>query len=217
MKSPLPAPHSPLPAPHSPLPAPPLGECHIAVASSFSGIEALPQRGSGEGAVRVFFFFILFFIGLFLGAKAQEHSVFLGLPLGGERGEFVDSLEAKGFIFEDEANECTWLSGLFDGVGASIEVHCTPRSHTVHRVVVRFVEIQGNEVGLLMKTRQIRNRLKKKYGAWDYTREGGTEEWSSPWARISLGKVRLQGDRFKTLFVEWQDRIGWEALQQESR
>ena len=34
-----------------PLPAPPLGECSIAAASSFSGIEALPQRGSGEGAV----------------------------------------------------------------------------------------------------------------------------------------------------------------------
>ena len=36
---------------HSPLPAPPLGECSIATASSFSGTEALPQRGSGEGAL----------------------------------------------------------------------------------------------------------------------------------------------------------------------
>ncbi len=34
----------------SPLPAPPLGECHNAAAPLFSGNEALPQRGSGEGA-----------------------------------------------------------------------------------------------------------------------------------------------------------------------
>ncbi len=44
---------SPLPAPASPLPAPPLGECSVADATSsslLSGNEALPQRGSGEGA-----------------------------------------------------------------------------------------------------------------------------------------------------------------------
>ncbi len=37
----------------SPLPAPPLGECSIAAKASLSSeIEALPQRGSGEGASR---------------------------------------------------------------------------------------------------------------------------------------------------------------------
>ncbi len=36
---------------HSPLPAPPLGEClRVAKSPQSSGIEALPQRGSGEGA-----------------------------------------------------------------------------------------------------------------------------------------------------------------------
>ena len=36
---------------YSPLPAPPLGECHhLAGFGSFGGNEALPQRGSGEGA-----------------------------------------------------------------------------------------------------------------------------------------------------------------------
>ena len=146
---------------------------------------------------------------------AQRHSVFLGLPLGGDRGEFVDSLEAKGFVFEDESNECTTLAGLFDGVGARIEVHATPRSHIVHLVTVYFIEMEGNEVGLLMKTSQIRKKLKRKYASWDHTHDKHVEEWSSPYARVSLGKKRLKGDSFKTLYVQWQDRFGWETLQRE--
>ena len=103
--------------------------------------------------------------------SAQRHSIFLGLELGGDRDEFVDALEDKGFEFEEEDDECTVLSGLFDGVGARIEVLATPQSHTVHLVTVYFIEIAGNEVGLLMKTNQVRKQLKRKYGKWDYTHE----------------------------------------------
>lgn len=149
--------------------------------------------------------------------NAQRHSVFLGLELGGDRGEFVDSLEAKGFVFEDEDNECTTLTGRFDSVGARIEVHATPRSQIVHLVTVYFVEIEGNEVGYIMKSSQIRKQLRKKYASWDYTRTKGLEEWSSTYARISLGKKRLKGDSFKTIYVQWQDRSGWEALQRETK
>lgn len=141
--------------------------------------------------------------------------MFLGLPLGGDREEFVDSLEAMGYVFEEEDDECTVLTGFFDGVGARIEVQATPRSHVVHLVTVYFVEMEGNEVGLLMKTSQIRKQLKRKYANWDHTREKRVEEWSSPYARISLGKKKLKGDSFKTLYVQWQDRSGWEALQRE--
>ena len=147
--------------------------------------------------------------------QAQRHSVFLGLPLGGNRDSFVEALEDMGYSFEDETDECTVLTGLFDGVGARIEVHATPRSHTVHIVTVYFIEIGGNEVGRLMKTRQIRKKLRSKYGSWDYTHERNLEEWSSTYARISLGKKKLKGDKFKTLFVQWQDRSGWETLQKE--
>ena len=128
--------------------------------------------------------------------SAQRHSQFLGLELGGDRDEFVDALEDKGFEFEEEDDECTVLSGLFDGVGARIEVQATPQSHTVHLVTVYFVEIGPNEVGLLMKTNQVRKQLKRKYGKWDYTHERNLEEWSSPYARVSLGKKRLKGDDF---------------------
>ena len=154
-------------------------------------------------------------MGISLCLTAQRHSIFLGLELGGDRDEFVEAIEDKGFEFEDEDDECTVLSGIFDGVGARIEVHATPQSHTVHLVTVYFVEIGANEVGLLMKTRQIRKQLKRKYGSWDYTHERNLEEWSSTYARVSLGKKRLNGDDFKTLYVQWQDRSGWEALQQE--
>lgn len=146
---------------------------------------------------------------------AQRHSVFLGLELGGDSDEFVEALEDMGYVFEEEDSVCTIMSGLFDGVGARIEVHATPQSHTVHLVTVYFVEIGGNEVGLLMKTRQIRKQLRRKYGSWDYTHEKHVEEWSSTYARVSLGKKRLKGDFFKTLYVQWQDRSGWEALQRE--
>ena len=154
-------------------------------------------------------------MGMFLRLSAQEHSVFLGLELGGNRDDFVEALEDMGFEFEEEDDECTTLSGLFDGVGARIEVQATPLSHTVHLVTVYFVEIKGNEIGLLMKTKQIRKQLRRKYSAWDYTHEQGLEEWSSTFARISLGKKRLQGDSFKTIYVQWQDRSGWETLQRE--
>ena len=157
----------------------------------------------------------LLLLGMSLCMAAQRHSLFLGLPLGGDRDEFVDSLEEKGFEFEDEDNECTTLTGLFDGIGAKIEVHATPRSHTVHLVTVWFVEIGGNEIGLLMKTNQIRKQLRRKYASWDYTHERNLEEWSSTYARVSFGKKRIKGERFKTLYVQWQDRSGWEALQRE--
>ena len=153
--------------------------------------------------------------GVSLCLSAQRHSVFLGLELGGDRDEFVDALEDIGYEFEDEDDERTTLTGLFDGVGARIEVSATPRSHTVHLVRVYFIEIAGNEVGLLMKSKQIRKQLKRKYKDWDYRREHGTEEWSSSYARISIGKERLMGDNFKTLVVSWQDRYGWEILQSE--
>ena len=130
--------------------------------------------------------------------SAQEHSIFLGIELGGDRDAFVEELEDKGFEFEEEDDECTVLSGLFDGVGARIEVLATPQSHTVHLVTVYFIEMEGNEVGLLMKTNQIRKQLKRKYGKWDYTHERNLEEWSSPYARVSLGKKRLKGDNGKT-------------------
>lgn len=158
---------------------------------------------------------LIILLGLSLCITAQRHSVFLNLPLGGDRDEFVDSLEAKGFVFEDEDNECTTLTGFFDGIDAKIEVHATPRSHTVHLVTVWFVEIKGNEIGLLMKTSQIRKQLRRKYASWDYTHERNLEEWSSTYARVSLGKKRLKGDSFKTIYVQWQDRSGWEALQRE--
>lgn len=151
-----------------------------------------------------------------LGLAAQRHSLFLGLPLGGDRGAFVDSLEAKGYVFEDETDESTTLTGIFDGVGARIEVHATPLSNIVHLVTVYFIEMEGNEVGLLMKTSQIRKQLKRKYASWDYTRQKHLEEWSSTYARISLGKKKLKGDSFKTIYVQWQDRSGWEALQRET-
>lgn len=147
--------------------------------------------------------------------SAQRHSLFLGIELGGDRDEFVEALEDNGFTFEEEDNECTTLSGLFDGVGARIEVHATPKSHTVHLVTVWFVEIEGNEVGILMKSSQIRKKLRRKYGSWDYTHEHNLEEWSSTFARVSFGRKRLKGDSFKTLYVQWQDRSGWEALQRE--
>ena len=34
-------------------------------------------------------------LGMFMCAKAQEHSVFLGIELGGDKDEFVDALEDK--------------------------------------------------------------------------------------------------------------------------
>ena len=107
------------------------------------------------------YWLVIIFMGMSLCTEAQRHSVFLGLELGGDRSEFVDSLEAKGYVLEDEDNECTTLSGLFDGIGARIEVRATPVSHVVHLVTVYFIEIGGNEIGLLMKTNQIRKRLRK--------------------------------------------------------
>ena len=67
----------------------------------------------------------------------------------------------------------------------------------------------------MLKYRQIKRQLKRKYAKWDYSREKGLDEWSSVYARVSLGTRRLPGQSYKTLYVWWQDRAGWEILQKE--
>ena len=128
---------------------------------------------------------------------------------------FLDSLESKGYELQTISDTHASLTGMFDGVQCIIEVHATPRSSTVHQVSVSFSEFMENEVARMLKYRQIKKQLKRKYSHWDYHREKGLDEWSSSNARISLGTKRLPGQAHKTLYVWWQDRAGWEALQQE--
>lgn len=163
-------------------------------------------------------FFLLFIILMSLEVYSQKtaHAVFLGLSLGGDRQEFVDSLEERGYEIDVEDHLYTSFTGLFDGVGVIIEVHATPISQIVHQVSVSFVEFQENEFARWLKFSEIKKKLKKKYGSWRHTREKGLDEWSSSYARVSLGTTRLPGNSYKTLFVWWQDRSGWEALQMET-
>ncbi len=144
-----------------------------------------------------------------------EHAVFLGISLGGDYDDFVDSLETRGYDVLAMTATRASFTGMFDGVQCIIEVHATPKSRVVHQVSVSFVEFMENEVARMLKYRQIKKALKKKYGAWDYRRERALDEWSSSHARISLGTRRLPGQSHKTLYVWWQDRTGWEALQEE--
>ena len=151
----------------------------------------------------------------FATRASSQHSVFLGLPLGGDLEVFVDSLEDRGYEVQTMSGTVVSLTGMFDGVQCIIEVHATPKSSTVHQVSVSFSEFMENEVARMLKYRQIKKQLKRKYAKWDYRREKGLDEWSSSYARVSLGTRRLPGQSYKTLYVWWQDRVGWEALQQE--
>ena len=144
-----------------------------------------------------------------------QNAVFLGIPLGGEHEQFVEKLETMGYEVRTTSEIATSLTGMFDGVMCIIEVHATPKSHVVHQVSVSFSEFMENEVARMLKYRQIKKQLKRKYAQWDYRREKGLDEWSSPNARISLGTRRLPGQDYKTLYVWWQDRVGWEILQKE--
>jgi hypothetical protein len=119
-------------------------------------------------------------------------------------------------IVQTMSETVTSFTGMFDGVQCIIEVHATPKSHTVHQVSVSFSEFMENEVARMLKYRQIKKQLKRKYSAWDYRREKALDEWSSTYARISLGTRRFPGHRHKTLYVWWQDRAGWETLQEET-
>ena len=150
-----------------------------------------------------------------LYSQSEAHAVFLGLPLGGDLETFVDSLEDKGYEVQTMSEVTASLTGMFDGVQCIIEVHATPKSHTVHQVSVSFSEFMENEIARMLKYRQIKKLLKRKYSKWDYRREKALDEWSSPYARISLGTRRLPEHRYKTLYVWWQDRAGWETLQEE--
>lgn len=144
-----------------------------------------------------------------------QNAIFLGIPLGGEQENFVDSLEYKGYEVETLSETHTSLSGMFDGVQCIIDVYATPKSHTVHQVSVSFTEFKANEVARMLKYREIKKQLKRKYAEWDYSRKKSMDEWSSTYARISLGTRRLPGQNYKTLHVIWQDRKGWETLQKE--
>ena len=150
-----------------------------------------------------------------LYSQSEAHAVFLGLPLGGDLETFVDSLEDKGYEVQTMSETTASLTGMFDGVQCIIEVHATPKSHTVHQVSVSFSEFMENEIARMLKYRQIKKQLKRKYSKWDYRREKVLDEWSSTFARISLGTRRLPGQLHKTLYVWWQDRAGWETLQEE--
>lgn len=148
-------------------------------------------------------------------SQSGEHAVFLGLPLGGDLETFVDSLEDKGYEVQTMSETIASFTGMFDGVQCIIEVHATPKSHTVHQVSVSFSEFMENEIARMLKYRQIKKQLRRKYSKWDYRREKALDEWSSTFARISLGTRRLPGQQHKTLYVWWQDRAGWETLQKE--
>ena len=152
---------------------------------------------------------------MFLRIFAQEHAVFLGLPLGCDVDDFVGELQDKGYEIQTRSQNVVSFTGMFDGVQCIIEVHATPKSHTVHQVSVSFSEFMENEIARMLKYRQIKKQLKRKYSKWDYRREKALDEWSSPYARISLGTRRLPEHRYKTLYVWWQDRAGWETLQEE--
>ena len=145
----------------------------------------------------------------------SERVLFLGIPLGGNSEAFVDSLEKRGYVLQNETDICTSLTGMFDGVQCIVEVHATPRSRTVHQVSVTFAEFMENEVARMLMYRSIRSRLKRKYAHWDYRHGKSLDEWSSDDARISLGVRRLPGHSYKTLYVWWQDRVGWETLNKE--
>ena len=151
----------------------------------------------------------------FATGVSSQHAVFLGLPLGGDLEVFVDSLEDRGYEVQMMSGTVVSLTGMFDGVQCIIEVHATPKSSTVHQVSVSFSEFMENEVARMLKYRQIKKQLKRKYSKWTYRREKALDEWSSPYARISIGTRRLPGQRYKTLYVWWQDRAGWETLQEE--
>lgn len=146
----------------------------------------------------------------------ERHAVFLGLSLGGDYDDFLDSLDVRGYELQGMTDTHASLTGMFDGVQCIIEVHATPKSALVHQVSVSFVEFMENEVARMLKYRQIKKILKKKYASWDYRRERALDEWSSTYARVSLGTRRLPGHAYKTLYVWWQDRAGWEALTREA-
>ncbi|MCM1372235.1 MAG: hypothetical protein NC113_06530 [Bacteroides sp.] len=146
----------------------------------------------------------------------SEHAAFLGISLGGDYDDFLDSLESRGYDVQTIADTHASLTGMFDGVRCIIEVHRTPKTGVVYQVSVSFVEFMENEVARMLKYRQIKKALKKKYASWDYRREQALDEWSSVYARISLGTRRLPGHGYKTLYVWWQDRAGWEALNRET-
>ena len=160
---------------------------------------------------------ILLLLSLLLSSRVSfaQNAVFLGIPLGGEQELFVEKLEDMGYEVQSMSGTATSLTGMFDGVMCIIEVHTTPRSRIVHQVSVSFSEFMENEVARMLKYRQIKKQLKRKYSAWDYRREKALDEWSSTYARISLGTRRFPGHRHKTLYVWWQDRAGWETLQKE--
>ena len=174
-------------------------------------------RRSFSRIYRLLLLMLVFSVPLVATGQKTSHAVFLGLQLGGSGEAFVDSLERKGYEIQNSSDVCTSLTGLFDGVGCIIEVHTTPKSHTVHQVSVSFVEFGANEVARSLKFNHIKRALKKKYGKWDYDSSSGLHEWSSEYARVSLGHKRIAGQPYKTLYVWWQDREGWERLVEERK
>ena len=65
---------------------------------------------------------------MFLRLPAQEHAVFLGLPLGGSVEEIEEELQDKGYEVRIRSQNIISLTGMFDGI-TPVGKHSTNGRH----------------------------------------------------------------------------------------
>lgn len=100
---------------------------------------------------------------IMVGAFAQEHLSFKGIPIEGSMTSFCQKLISKGFNKIGTDNNITLFVGDFTGRQATVGVAATDDGNNVHSVVVLFD--QSGEWNTLVNTYDYyKNLYTRKYG-----------------------------------------------------
>jgi hypothetical protein len=124
-----------------------------------------------------------------VGAFAQEHLSFKGIPIEGSMTSFCQKLQTKGFTKIGSNNNITMFVGDFTGRQTSVGVASTDDGKNVHSVVVIFDS--SNEWNTLVSTYDYYKDLYiRKYGEPSASKENNPSRGDS---NTSLMYELLQG------------------------
>jgi len=135
---------------------------------------------------------------LMLGAMAQEHLTFKGVPINGTLKSYTDAMVKAGFHYEGTQDGISMLSGDFAGYkDCVILVSTLDNCDVVSRIAVIFPE-KETWTSVLGDYEQLKTMLTEKYGTPSESRERFDDH--------------VGGSNISYLYALHQDRYVWYTL-----
>lgn len=96
--------------------------------------------------------------------NAQEHIMFMGIPIDGNLQEFSSKLTTKGFEKKHETDNNIIFSGKFTGEDVTLAVLSTYKSHKVFQIMI-FFNKETSWSNLKQQFNHYKDIYSQKYGA----------------------------------------------------